>query len=48
VPNSRLLSYAGWEQIICGWPARETYRERSGVRHVVVFEPVTSPPADPA
>jgi hypothetical protein len=28
--------------------AHETYRERSGVRYVVVFEPVTPPPADPA
>jgi len=44
LPNSRLLSSAGCEQIICGWPAHETYRERSGVRHVVVFEPVTPPP----
>jgi deazaflavin-dependent oxidoreductase (nitroreductase family) len=35
-------------RLLADWPAHETYRERSGVRHVVVFEPVTSPPADPA
>jgi hypothetical protein len=35
-------------RLLADRPAHETYRERSGVRHVVVFEPVTSPPADPA
>jgi deazaflavin-dependent oxidoreductase (nitroreductase family) len=31
-------------RLLADWPAHETYRERSGVRHVVVFEPVTPPP----
>lgn len=26
-------------RLLADWPAHETYRERSGVRHVVVFEP---------
>jgi deazaflavin-dependent oxidoreductase (nitroreductase family) len=27
-------------RLLADWPAHETYRERTGVRHVVVFEPV--------
>ncbi|MGK5683366.1 nitroreductase/quinone reductase family protein [Actinoplanes sp. URMC 104] len=31
-------------RLVADWPAHETYRRRSGVRHVFVFEPVASPP----
>ncbi len=29
-------------RLLADWPAHETYRQRTGVRHVVVFEPVTA------
>jgi deazaflavin-dependent oxidoreductase (nitroreductase family) len=28
-------------RLLADWPAHETYRERTGVRQVVVFEPVS-------
>jgi F420H(2)-dependent quinone reductase len=33
-----------WPALLEAWPAHATYRERSGVRHLFVLEPVRAAP----
>lgn len=33
-------------RLLADWPAHETYRERTGVRHVMVFEPLPAADGD--